>query len=118
MNNTITLNQWNEIRNALFEHMTKSGIPDQRLYSFTYPKQVQGKDRYGLYDDYDNPYSPGLDFYIADGESTGKIRVYSGSEAKSAPIDFKTALKVASEFFNDLGSDIAEEIVCDFVMQL
>ena len=40
----------------------------------------------------------------------------SCTEQAHAPIDFETGLHIANNFFNVEGSMIAEEIVCDYVM--
>ena len=46
----------------------------------------------------------------------GKLTVYNGSEQARAPIDFEEGMQIAQNFFNVYGSDMAEEIVCDWVM--
>ena len=114
MNNQITLTQWNE----LIETVTLSPVTqvqaDDTLYIGS--RNFGNSKRYFCYDNYDRHDVPGLDFVISNDADHGKLTVYNGSEQARAPINFDVGLRIAQNFFNEKGSDLAEAIVCDWVM--
>jgi len=114
MNNTITKEQWEQIIKAVDLHSMKLHQHDDRVYSGKNLKNHQ--TRHYIYDNYDHHDSPGLDFVIHEGSDSGRLTVYNGSEMAYAPVSFEKGLEVAKNFFNMHGSEIAEEIVCDYVM--
>jgi len=114
MSNQITQTQWNQILTAVQLHAKKSHQHDDVIYSGK--TQSPPKIRFYIYDNYDRVNSPGLDFVVNEGSDYGNLTVWCGTEQAYAPIDFETGLNIASNFFNCEGSMIAEEIVCDYVM--
>ena len=114
MNNVITSDQWNMILEAVVMNAKDSMQNDDVVYSGSSLKNNQ--TRHYIYDNYDRFDSPGLDFVIQEGCDSGRLTVYNVSEQAYAPVDFEKGLSIANNFFNFKGSDIAEEIVCDYVM--
>ena len=113
-NNLISITQWNKIIRAVVSNSQNTNQPMDVLY--TGSRKFGDAKRYFCYDNYDRHYIPGLDFVIEEGNTNGKLTVYNGSEQARAPIDFEEGLQIAKNFFNEKGSDMAEEIVCDWVM--
>ena len=72
--------------------------------------------RYFCYDNYDRIDHPGLDLVVSNKEEVGKLTVYNASEQARAPITFEEGLQIAQNFFNEYGGQMAEEIVCEWVM--
>ena len=114
MNNIITKTQWEEIIKNFQNHCKVSNIKDEEIY---FINDLKGKKRrLSIYDNYDRWCSPGLDFVFLDGEEEGRLTVYNNSEMSYAPITFEEGIQISSNFFNDYGSQISEEIVCDHVI--
>ena len=114
MNNQITRLQWNELMEAVISHSQNANQPMDVLYSGA--RKFGDAKRYFCYDNYDRHHIPGLDFVISNNAEQGKLTVYNSSEQARAPIDFEEGMRIAKNFFNEKGSDMAEEIVCDWVM--
>ena len=114
INNNITRSQWNELIEIVKNAPCTQRQPDDTLYICN--KEFGNSKRYSCYDNYDRFYSPGLDFVISNDNETGRLTVYSGSEQARAPITFEQGKQIAEHFFNDHGSAVAEEIVCEWVM--
>lgn len=114
MNNQISLDQWNKLVEAVKSSPSSQGQPMDVLYVGL--RSFGNSKRYYCYDNYDRHYVPGLDFVISNEADHGKLTVYNGSEQARAPIDFEEGMRIAQNFFNEVGSNIAEEIVCDWVM--
>ena len=114
-NNNISIDQWNQLMTAVDQHIdaTKT-FPNDILYRGE--KQNTYNKRFYCYDNYDREYHPGLDLRIDDGEETGELTVYNASEQARAPITFEEGLQIAQNFFNEYGGQMAEEIVCEWVM--
>ena len=118
-NNNITVEQWNQLMEAVDQH-----INEVKRYSITMPadllyrgeNQDAYKKRFYCYDDYDREEHPGLDLRIVDGETSGELTVFNASEMARAPITFEEGLQIAQNFFNEYGGQMAEEIVCEWVM--
>jgi hypothetical protein len=100
----ITDSQWHDLVNAVETHVSEATINKDRIYTY------EDNKRTGIYDNYDYCYSPGLIL------ESGKLFAWSNSELNKAPISFSTGLNIAQNFFNEKGSEIAEEIVCNYVM--
>lgn len=114
INNSITLDQWNELMSlvetsAVIEKQIKGAI-------YSGAEQIKNGKRYFCYDNLDRYDVPGLDLSVSENESKGTLTVYNGSEQARAPITFEQGLKIAHNFFNEEGYDMSEEIVCDWVM--
>ena len=116
MENIITLNQWEKLIAEVQTHVAKSNQPDDVIYTSVEKSKSKSKSRHCIYDNYDRYYSPGLDFVIEDSNDKGRLTVYNGSEMAYAPITFEEGLQIAQNFFNEYGGQMAEEIVCDYVM--
>ena len=114
MNNVITLDQWKLILVAVNNHAKNTHQYSDVIYSGQTLSHPQ--TRHYIYDNYDRHDSPGLDFVIREGSDAGRLTVYNGSEQSYAPVDFEKGLDIANNFFNYEGSSMAEEIVCDYVM--
>jgi len=114
MDNMITMEQWKILETSVELSARKEMEPNDVVYNKQQSKN--GKTRHSLYDNYDRYTSPGLNFMVKDGEETGKLIVYSSSEQNYAPIDFKTGLEIAENFFNYTGTELSEGIVCDYMM--
>ena len=115
MNNVITLDQWNEIVETVKNAPSTKVEADDVLYIVERKMKDKVKVRHSVYDNYDRYYIPGLDF-VASADNTGTLTVYNGSEQARAPITFKQGMQIANNFFNEYGGQMAEEIVCDWVM--
>ena len=114
MNNQISLTQWNELIEAVKNSRDAQNQPSSPLYIDS--RNSGNSKRYFCYDNYDRHDVPGLDFIISNDADMGKLTVYNASEQARAPIDFEEGMQIAQNFFNVYGSDMAEEIVCDWVM--
>ena len=115
MNNLISISQWNELMNAIDTHVSSANQPDDVLYRGS-DITKQGAIRHFCYDNYDRIDSPGLDLSIKEDSDIGILTVYNASERARAPITFEQGMTIARNFLNDEGSMMAEEIVCDWVM--
>ena len=114
MDNMITKDQWDQLMNAVDAHVATANWPSDVLYRGS--KQGQTSQRFYCYDNYDRIDCPGLDFRLVNGENTGALTVYNDSEQARAPITFEEGLQIARNFLNDEGGQMAEEIVCEWVM--
>jgi len=114
MNNKISLQQWNELMQAVDSHTSSASQPDDVLYRGSY--KSTDSERFYCYDNYDRCYMPGLDLRINNNEQLGTLTVYNSSEQARAPITFEQGMQIARNFFNDEGSQMSEEIVCEWVM--
>ena len=114
-NNTITIDQWNQLMEAVDQHINATrNFPSDILYRGS--KQGKESQRFYCYDNYDRIDHPGLDLRIDNGETSGVLTVYNASEMARAPIAFEEGLQIAQNFFNEYGGQMAEEIVCEWVM--
>jgi len=113
-NNQITLTQWNELIETVKNSPSTQVESDDTLYIGS--NNFVNSKRYFCYDNYDRYYIPGLDFVIANDSEQGKLTVYNGSEQARAPINFEEGKQIAQNFFNEYGGQMAEEIVCEWVM--
>ena len=113
-NNQITLDQWQQLMEAVDAHVATANWPSDVLYQGM--KQYPTAQRYYCYDNYDRIDFPGLDFRLNNEDAHGTLTVYNGSEQARAPITFKEGMMIARNFLNDEGGQMAEEIVCDWVM--
>ena len=115
-NNKITIDQWNQLMKAVDDHIDAAKcFPADVLYRGS--KQGQTAQRFYCYDNYDRLDSPGLDLRINNGQSEGTLTVYNASEMARAPITFEEGLQIARNFFNEYGGQMAEEIVCEWVVE-
>ena len=114
INNTINIEMWNEILQAVNKSKEQTNQKDDVLYAGE-DKRKENKHFY-CYDNYDRLSSPGLDFVTNGDSDQGNLYVYNASEMDRAPITFKQGLQIALNFFNAEGSMMAEEIVCEYVM--
>tara|TARA_B100001059_G_scaffold230068_1_gene263685 strand:+ start:827 stop:1204 length:378 start_codon:yes stop_codon:yes gene_type:complete len=114
-NNNISLEQWNQLMKAVDHHIDETSIlPNDILYRGS--RSFGVAKRYYCYDNYDRYYHPGLDLVISDNAEVGKLTVYNATENARAPISFKESMQIARNFFNDYGGEMAETIVCEWVM--
>ena len=114
VDNNITQTQWDQILDSVIKHTYNEKQPKDVLYL---NKQQEHKSvRQSIYDNYDRYYIPGLDFVTADNENSGRLTVYNATEQARAPITFEQGMLIAQNFFNGYGNQIAEEIVCEWVM--
>lgn len=120
MNNLINISQWNNIVNAVKQSAQETKQPNDVIYSgqndLNSTIHKPNRKRYFCYDNYDRLDSPGLDLVINKDQEAGKLTVYNASEQAKAPITFEQGMQIAQNFFNSKGSNMAEEIVCDWVM--
>ena len=114
-NNNITLDQWRQLMEAVDQHIDKNNSCQTNIL-YRGEKQNMNNKRFYCYDDYDRIEHPGLDLRIFNEETTGKLTVYSAPEMARAPITFEEGLQIAQNFFNEYGGQMAEEIVCEWVM--
>ena len=114
-NNNITAEQWNQLMEAVDQHINETrNFPADILYRGE--KQNTYSKRFYCYDNYDRIDHPGLDLRIDNGKTSGELTVYNASEMARAPITFEEGLQIAKNFFNEYGGQMAEEIVCEWVM--
>ena len=120
MNNSINISQWNNIVNAITKNASESNQHDDVIYSgeefLNSTLHRPSRKRFYCYDNYDRFDSPGFDFTINEGQTHGTLTVYSASEQARAPVTFEEGMQIAQNFFNEYGGQMAEEIVCDWVM--
>ena len=114
VDNKISRDQWQQLMDAVNSHVAVANQPNDVLYRGSNKKETT--ERFYCYDNYDRFYMPGLDLQINNNENTGTLTVYSSSEQARAPITFEQGMQIANNFFNAEGSMIAEEIVCEWVM--
>ena len=114
VNNVITQKQWQQLMEAVDSHIATANFPSDVLYRGS--KQTNNAERFYCYDNYDRIDIPGFDLKINSGETTGTLTVYNGSEQARAPITFDQGMTIARNFMNEYGGQMAEEIVCDWVM--
>lgn len=111
-NNQITLTQWNELIKTVIKH-TNHDV-DSLYMGF---KENGNSTRFWCYDDHDNINTPGLDFVtLNQSPEIGNLTVYNTSEQARAPITFEQGKTIARFFWDDNGSQMSEEIVCDWIM--
>ena len=117
-NNLISITQWNELIKAVTKNRIDTKQPTDTMYigKDIIDNNKINKIRYFCYDNYDRYNVPGLDFIIDNDKSLGKLTVYNGSEQARAPITFEQGKQIAQNFFDDIGTDMSEEIVCNWVM--
>ena len=114
-NNNITRDQWNQLMEAVDQHIDATrNFPTDILYRGS--RSFGEAKRYYCYDNYDRLDHPGFDFVISNDVEQGKLTVYNASEMARAPITFEEGLQIARNFFNEYGGQMAEEIVCEWVM--
>ena len=114
INNTITQDQWNELIETVKNSPVTQVQADDTLYISS--SNFGNSKRYFCYDNYDRHDVPGLDFVISNDAENGKLTVYNGSEQARAPITFEQGKQIARNLFNEYGDQMAEEIVCEWVM--
>ena len=114
MDNMITMEQWKILETSVELSACKEREPNDVIYKAQ--RTRNNRTRHLIYDNYDRYTSPGLNFMLNEGEEKGKLVVYSSSEQNYAPIDFKTGLEIAENFFNYVGTELSEGIVCDYMM--
>ena len=112
MNNKISLTQWNELMQILNEH-TNHNVSSLDAGQ---EKWKNNCERHYCYDNEDSIDSPGLDFVIKDKETLGTLTVHNASEQARAPITFEQGKTIARFFWDVNGSQLAEDIVCEWVM--
>ena len=113
MNNQITTEQWNELVELVQRNAESEGQPAETVYLCTTHRFPD--IRHSCYDNYDRVDSPGLDFVTTKDSNTGRLSVYNGSEQAKAPITLDEGKRIAANFFNITGSQLAEEIVVEYV---
>ena len=114
VDNNITRSQWNELIETVKNSPSSQAQPCSPLYICT--RSFGNSKRHSCYDNYDRHYVPGLDFVISNDDKKGRLTVYNGSEQARAPITFEQGMQIAQNFFNEYGDQMAEEIVCEWVM--
>ena len=114
VDNNITRSQWNELIETVKNAASTQCQADDTLYLSA--RQFGYSKRYACYDNYDRHEVPGLDFVIGNDDDKGRLTVYNGSEQARAPITFEEGMQIAQNFFNEYGDQMAEEIVCEWVM--
>jgi len=113
-NNLISITQWNELIKAVTKNRIDTVQPIDVLYVGC--RSFGNSKRFFCYDNYDRHEMPGLDFVISNENKLGKLTVYNSSEQARAPITFEQGKQIAQNFFDEIGKNISEEIVCDWVM--
>ena len=114
MSNIITKDQWQQITDTIKSNVSSYNESPDAVYESK--ESRSNKTRYCICDDYDRGYVPRLDFVIEDDKDIGKLTVYDCSEMSNAPVSFEEGMQIARNFWNEYGSQMAEEIVCDYVM--
>ena len=114
VDNRITYKQWKELMVTVKNAASSYCQADDTLYLTA--RQFGNSKRYACYDNYDRHEVPGLDFVIGTDDDKGRLTVYNGSEQARAPITFEQGMQIARNFFNEYGDQMAEEIVCEWVM--
>ena len=113
-NNLISITQWNELIKAVTTNRIDTVQPNDVLYVGC--RNFGNSKRFFCYDNYDRHEMPGFDLVISNDAEQGKLTVYNASEQARAPITFEQGKKIAQNFFNDIGGDMSEEIVCEWIM--
>ena len=114
-NNNISLDQWRQLMEAVDHHIDETSIlPNDILYRGA--RSFGEAKRYYCYDNYDRIDHPGFDLVISNNDQLGKLTVHNASEMARAPITFEEGMQIARNFFNDYGGEMAETIVCEWVM--
>lgn len=113
-NNLISITQWNELIKAVTKNRINTKQPIDVLYVGC--RSFGNSKRFFCYDNYDRHEMPGLDFVISNENKLGKLTVYNSSEQARAPITFEQGKQIAQNFFDEIGINMSEEIVCDWVM--
>jgi hypothetical protein len=116
MSNIISKNQWKQITDAVKENALSYNQPSDVICEYSQVSSFFSKSRYSIYDKYDRHESPGLDFVVEKGKDNGSLTVYNCEERAYAPVTFKEGMQIARNFWNEYGSQMAEEIVCEYVM--
>lgn len=111
----ITLQQWEELMKLVDSHVNSANEKKDVLYRGC-ENSIYNK-RFYCYDNYDRYYIPGLDFVLKEGKEKGMLTVYSGSEQSRAPITLEQGKQIARNMFNEYGGQMADEIVCEWVME-
>lgn len=114
MNNQITLSQWDTLINTIKDSPSTKAEHPEVLY--IQEESFGQNTRHSVYDNFDRYYIPGLDLIISPNSNMGTLTVYNGSEQARAPISFDDALLIAQNFFSEYGGHMAEQIVCDWIM--
>ena len=114
MSNIITKDQWLQIADAIRSNALSYNQPADVIYESE--DRRSNKSRHFIYDNYDRLDIPGLDFVVEDGKDIGNLTVYNDSEMAYAPVSFEKGMQIARNFWNEFGSQMAEEIVCEYVM--
>ena len=114
MNNLINIKQWNKLINAVSKNRIDTNQPTDAIYVGS--RNFGNSKRYFCYDNYDRVDVPGLDLVISNDAEHGKLTVYNASEQSRAPVTFEQGMQIALNFFNEHGDQMAEEIVCEWVM--
>ena len=117
-NNLISITQWNELIKAVSKNRSDTNQPKDTMYvgENKIDNGEVTKTRYFCYDNYDRYVTPGFDLIISNDSELGKLTVYNGSVKVRAPITFAEGKQIAENFFNFHGSQLAEDIVCEWVM--
>ena len=113
-NNLISVTQWNELIRSIVKNRIDTEQPNDVLYEGC--RSFGNSKRFYCYDNYDRMTSPGFDLVISNDDEFGKLTVYCGSEQARAPISFAEGEQIAKSFFDYLGYELAESIVCEWVM--
>ena len=113
-NNLISITQWNELIKAITKNRIDTEQPNDVLY--TGCRHFGDSKRYFCYDNYDRMTSPGFDLVMSNDDELGKLTVYCGTEQARARITFAEGEQIAKSFFNYLGYELTESIVCEWVM--
>ena len=113
-NNLISITQWNELIKSITKNRIDTEQPNDVLYAGC--RSFGNSKRYFCYDNYDRMTSPGFDLVISNDAELGKLTVYCGSEQARAPITFAEGQQIAESFFDFLGYELTESIVCEWVM--
>lgn len=124
MNNNdkqITAAQWNSILETFNTYCKEKNIKEDEAYIgdklTTNSSGDRSKRRQYIYDNYDRFTSPGLEFILVNDMELGTLFVYNGSEQAHAPITFQQGLEIADNFFSYRGTELSEQIVCDYQMR-
>ena len=124
MNNNdkqITAAQWNSILETFNTYCKEKNIKEDEAYIgdklTTNTSGDRSKRRQYIYDNYDRYTSPGLEFILVNDMEHGTLFVYNGSEQAHAPITFQQGLEIADNFFSYRGTELSEQIVCDYQMR-
>ena len=124
MNNNdkqITAAQWNSILETFNTYCKEKNIKEDEAYIgdklTTNSSGDRSKRRQYIYDNYDRFTSPGLEFILVNDMELGTLFVYNGSEQAHAPITFQQGLEIADNFFSYRGTELSEQIVCDYKMR-